>query len=337
MSTWVSNASPPTPSPAVCDFGHGYSSRTWPTTAWVDSVSRLLSVYEVATEDDADDVAIAIQQDWAIFDLEPKLARDFLGSSLPSGHEFLSPDARVRLRSRSDGRTTDHIRSWEEFSHDIRFANRYFPNSSPDTSILRTILDSATVELDLDVEMYRARVFQAVAPRFDEMGAPPPEVAGAGRANPVGIAHLYLAFDEETCIYETRPANQSQIAIGKFSPVRKLRVVNLADIEPPDFFSVLDIDSTDDHIARVESYRYMRALGSELTRPVRSSDQQIDYIPTQYLCELIKNEGFDGVLYSSSLNTSGRNLVLFDTTSAVCSEPPHIIQVTSLKAEWTTM
>ena len=67
------------------------------------------------------------------------------------------------------------------------------------------------------------------------------------------------------------------------------------------------------------------------------SDHPIDYIPTQYLCELAKSQGLDGVLYLSSHDFNGRNVVLFEGESAACVEPPRLIEVTALKAEWRDM
>lgn len=38
-----------------------------------------------------------------------------------------------------------------------------------------------------------------------------------------------------------------------------------------------------------------------------------NYYATQYLCEFIRELGFDGIRFYSSLNPNGKNLVLFDT------------------------
>ena len=37
-----------------------------------------------------------------------------------------------------------------------------------------------------------------------------------------------------------------------------------------------------------------------------------DYLPTQYLCEYIRELGFDGIRFASSLNQNGKIIVLFD-------------------------
>ena len=76
---------------------------------------------------------------------------------------------------------------------------------------------------------------------------------------------------------------------------------------------------------------------SQLTLHVWSSDQPTDYIPTQYLCELAKSLSLDDVLYSSSLDPGRKNVVLFDTATAVCVTNPVTYQITSLRAEWETV
>lgn len=47
-----------------------------------------------------------------------------------------------------------------------------------------------------------------------ELGAPPPEIASAGRMNPAGISYLYLAFEQDTALAEIRSNQFEQSAIG---------------------------------------------------------------------------------------------------------------------------
>ncbi|HTW17286.1 MAG TPA: RES family NAD+ phosphorylase [Nocardioides sp.] len=186
----------------------------------------------------------------------------------------------------------------------------------------------------MDIDLYRGRLFEGEAPTMSEMGAPPAEKAAAGRANPVGIPYLYLAYSRETCLYEARATTLSKLAVGRFQPTRQLSVLNLADIEPPDFFSLFEVESIEAQISRAAYHRYLTSLGEELRKPIRSSDRLTDYIPTQYLCEMAKSIGLDGVLYSSSLDPAGRNLVLFDVQSCECVAEPEIIEVTAVSLNW---
>ena len=329
--TWISNVSLQDASPAVCDFCGKFAPHTWLTTAWTETLTRLFSIYEVAESPDVgNELCDQIQSDWHIFSFADSLQIErFLSSAFTDPHPLLVAGVRVRLRFGSIGPNADHIVSWSKFSEEIRLRNRYFPQTELDGGLLRDALLGSVESITKGTPLYRARVLTSeVVPETSEMGAPPASKASPGRANPVGIPYLYLSYEERTCIYETRVANHTRVAIGTFATDRELKVLNLADIEVPDFFS------TEDPVASISFYRYLQALGNELKRPVRSSDQVIDYIPTQYLCELAKSSGLDGVLYSSSLDhPDGRNVVLFDVDAAQC-HLVRIAQVTSLTAEW---
>ena len=45
---------------------------------------------------------------------------------------------------------------------------------------------------------------------------------------------------------------------------------------------------------------------------------EVDYLPTQYLAELIQSQGYDGLVFNSAMG-SGQNLVLFDPKKAIAS------------------
>jgi hypothetical protein len=62
---------------------------------------------------------------------------------------------------------------------------------------------------------------------------------------------------------------------------------------------------------------FLERLGEELTRPVIPLAAAIDYTPSQYLCEFIKNCGYDGVMYRSSVVLDGINLALFNPDRAL--------------------
>lgn len=55
---------------------------------------------------------------------------------------------------------------------------------------------------------------------------------------------------------------------------------------------------------------FLDALGRELATPVIPSEAPYNYVPSQYLCEVIKKLGYDGVVYKSSMG-DGMNLALF--------------------------
>lgn len=318
--TWPVNAEIE-PSAGECGFGHGYSRTTWPTKAWASSFEQLLALYESRPEG-ANGVPMGklIQADWNLFNLREidteTLLRDALGE-IPTRGEL-----------RTDLVEEDHVGSWNEFSEEIRYSFRYFPRVVPNRDLLEDAFLDRSVRISEDTELFRARVWTEGVPfSADEMGAPPAPVASAGRANPSGISYLYLAMKEETCVYETRPGHLSDLSIATFFPLRPLRVLDLKTIEHPDFFD-------NDPGGRQAFFRYLRALSEKLSRPVRASDDPVEYIPTQYLCEFARSIGLDGVIYASSLHRGGTNLVLFDQDTVGVSGEIRQARVSEVSLSW---
>jgi hypothetical protein len=78
---------------------------------------------------------------------------------------------------------------------------------------------------------------------------------------------------------------------------------------------------------------FLEHLGEELTRPVLPQGAAIDYIPSQFLCEFIKKNTYDGVIYRSSVS-DGINLALFDPNKAVGGAVvPYLIKKVSVEVE----
>ena len=74
-------------------------------------------------------------------------------------------------------------------------------------------------------------------------------------------------------------------------------------------------------------------LGFILSKPVDRNKTSLEYLPTQYLCEFIKDQGFHGVLYNSFLG-DGYNIVLFDETKVECVSTK-LHEITSIRIENT--
>lgn len=132
--------------------------------------------------------------------------------------------------------------------------------------------------------------------------APPANKAKAGRANPKNIAYLYLAEDEYTALAEVRPSRDDY--------------VNIAEIEINSDLILFSFNFVEGNIYS-ENYlkRIMSWLSYSFAIPVNNEDE-IEYLPTQYLAEYIKNNGFEGIKYDSSLSENGINVTLFDKTKA---------------------
>ena len=59
----------------------------------------------------------------------------------------------------------------------------------------------------------------------------------------------------------------------------------------------------------------------------------MDYVPTQYLAELVLDLGYDGLVYGSGFDPNGENLVLFDTGVATVEEVD-LVFVEDTRIEW---
>lgn len=56
------------------------------------------------------------------------------------------------------------------------------------------------------------------------------------------------------------------------------------------------------------------SISKEFSRPNYGNVN--DYFPTQYLCEYLRQKGFDGIRYKSAVSPEGINVILFDTDKA---------------------
>lgn len=62
---------------------------------------------------------------------------------------------------------------------------------------------------------------------------------------------------------------------------------------------------------------FLRKLGFELSKTISPKEAEVEYIPLQYLCEFIRTNGFDGVIYKSSVS-EGYNVAVFSDTKVEC-------------------
>ena len=73
-------------------------------------------------------------------------------------------------------------------------------------------------------------------------------------------------------------------------------------------------------------------MGEELSKPVNPDKASIEYVPTQYLTEIVRNLKYDGMIYPSALD-EGKNIVLFDENVVSCGDDVKLYQVDSVKYE----
>lgn len=139
--------------------------------------------------------------------------------------------------------------------------------------------------------------------------APESDMIKSGRANPDHIRYLYLSEDNVTPVYEIRPTIGERISVAKFKLKRSIKLYDLT-IE----LSKRNKDNKD------VLPRLYDSIGSRFSKP--HNGDMSTYIPTQFLAEQIKQMGFDGLRFNSSLHAGGVNVVLFnpDDCEAISSD-----------------
>ncbi|MBT3879405.1 MAG: RES family NAD+ phosphorylase [Candidatus Scalindua sp.] len=202
------------------------------------------------------------------------------------------------------------IVQWDKFRDELIRKNRFFSESIPDRKHLENLFSNILLkDDDYSKELYRARISIGSKPfPIDQMGKPPESNVSEGRANPVGIPYLYTATDPKTAIEEIRPHKGEYVSIAKFVVINDLKLVDLRNPRK----TISPFSLSEDGLSQLYSdMEYLCSLGEELSKPVVPRHARLEYLPSQYLCELIKNNGFDGVVYKSSVG-SGDNYAIFN-------------------------
>lgn len=187
---------------------------------------------------------------------------------------------------------------WEKFKTDIVYNNRYFSGISI-MNILKNMKYIDIVEKEKVKVFYRARIGSFSKLEDGAMYAPPSKLTISGRCNPVGIPYLYLSNSKETAINETKPSIGETLTIASF------------EVDVSNVFSFIDNNDFSQDKSLNEDVKYLMSLISEDLRKVITKDDKLSYIPLQFISEYIKNLGYDGFVYSSTVG-SGENLVMFN-------------------------
>jgi hypothetical protein len=148
------------------------------------------------------------------------------------------------------------------------------------------------------------------------MTCPPREFASGGRANPPGIPFLYLSDNPQTVLYEVRASYLDELSIGTFELIPDFEYIKLVDFtEDTSLFQPNSSSIT----KTIKAKLLRQKISGDLSKPMRRYDNELDYIPTQFICEFIKVfTGAFGIRFTSSIHPKGNNVVIFDQTLMTC-------------------
>lgn len=205
--------------------------------------------------------------------------------------------------------------SWDEFSKEIKTVNRFHFVNRLDLDNLEELFKFFRKEYRKGQKLFRARISEDIKGfEKDKMGNPPSKFARSGRANPRGISYLYLAKDILTSLYEVRTSLFDYVSVGTFRLKEDIKVVSLSRST----YDVFWLSESENLEKAMIHGSFIDRLEEELSKPRRKSDSELDYLPTQYLSELIKSIGFDGIEFKSSLHPNGYNLAIFNPDKFEC-------------------
>uniref|UniRef100_UPI00404A4E86 RES family NAD+ phosphorylase n=2 Tax=Flavobacterium sp. TaxID=239 RepID=UPI00404A4E86 len=220
--------------------------------------------------------------------------------------------------------------SWDRFSEEIKTVNRFHLKSPLDLEKLKSLFRHFQKDLPNGKKFYRARISDN--PKgfsIDKMGNPPNKLAKSGRANPNGISYLYLANDITTTLYEVRASLFDYVSVSAFRLEENISVVNLSR-STYDVFRLAELESLENVMIHGS---FIDKLEQELSKPRRRNDSELDYLPTQYISELIKSMGFDGIEFKSSLHSEGINIAIFNPEKFKCLDVK-VYDITNIKLEF---
>lgn len=295
-------------------------------TVSIDELGSLFrdvaSMYIETGDTSGDDIASLLQEDWKIFsekieespdDIMREMAIEILEAGLrPKDHVYY-PNFSGNFR---------RVGEWLEDEWESKIISLLTNKKSIKKVKMEgeypSVLEVAYEDLGKIYEkgyiFFRARIHNKRTRRDKfvpaDLGAPPPEETPAARANRKGEPVLYLSSDTETALSEVRAWKGAAVAIAKMRTCRQLLIVNLLEFKFPEspFFE-------EDIRWKIQLAGLFQRFVDELSRPVIPHEQERLYLPSQHLCNLFKENGYDGVAFPSAMG-KGDNVVLFDPLGA---------------------
>ena len=214
---------------------------------------------------------------------------------------------------------TDEIRErfavWDKLKTSVKENSRFFTNM--DEFAQYNYLTTGK-SLHIGQKLYRSRITPIGQKKIKcaKMGCPPKALATTGRANPIGIPYLYLSDSAKTTYFEVRAVYLDRLSVGTFEIGRELELVDF--IYDVNLFLAYN-DGSMPLKEIIIKKKIIDAISEDLSKPLRRYDSELEYVPTQLICEYCKRiVGADGISFESSLYKGGRNYVLFDNSSAKC-------------------
>lgn len=288
-----------------------------------EMILQLIQSYSVSDDENAKLLKTSLRDDWSIFNIGcesiQSLVKVLCLNDIDQNDAIYSNKVKISQMFDDDFQHEFGLLrglTWERFADYIKYKNR-FHNKFFNYEAFVSILSYISQEINSEKDFYRARICNdSNGFETQQMFGPPHGYRRAGRINPEEIGVLYLSADKKTVLYETRANVYDFVTIGKFKANKTLKIANLSG------FSNISPFVYDDTM--IEQFAINRNvfndISQEIAKPIRRNDSPLEYLPTQFISEFIKSQGYDGVAYESTINKGGFNYAFFDETAFECVE-----------------
>ncbi|MCF8369432.1 MAG: RES domain-containing protein [Bacteroidales bacterium] len=294
-----------------CSFCKTKAIRILAIEELLDFFTELLDLF--VQNSDGNELRVFIQNDWNLF------ANDAIATEILKGifgkidHSLNTPDDKVSYVPEID----ENISFWIQLKEDVKWQRRYLLDLKSFEDFGWDSFFYGTVTYNNSERFYRARIHNNENESIysiEKMGPPSKDKVGSGRANPQGIPYLYLSKTTKTTLFETRALFQDEVSVGEFK-VRDGFEIDIVDFTEP-LSAFVGSGNLVEYTKRIQ---LKRLIGKDLSKPIRRYDSDIEYIPTQFICEYVRYIiGADGILFNSSLDLYGQNIVLFNQDKMEC-------------------
>ena len=162
-------------------------------------------------------------------------------------------------------------------------------------------------------KMYRCRMSKDEKYYSDlaDFCPPPLNKNFAGRMNAQGIPVLYLTLDPKTALDEVNSSERQYASVASYRVEDSFPVLDLTKLASIKVPSIFDAEGR----AKISTIRFLKKFNEQISQ--KATDEQIDYVPTQIVTEYFRflnrdnSSRYQGILYNSAQNESGKCLVLF--------------------------
>lgn len=193
----------------------------------------------------------------------------------------------------------------EEYDNlnEINSLNKRQILSFPEYLLYLTIIEPQNEKLLKKRKEFNAQIsdIKFVGYKKEGCGIPPKEFRKDYRLSTSEDEFLYLSFDADTAISEMRPSRLQIYSIAECQVLNDLKVLNLYDSSKYEKNSKI-------------GFSKLTYLLDKISEP-NTDDNTAFYKITQKLSHYVKEKGFDGIAYKSSMRNKGINLMLFDSSN----------------------